>query len=172
MANLATIMRSRVNETPTASFKTSACTLADFMTLNTLLAASIAADSNVIFYGDPSLSAYADDAADIWARCQTAVTVFMLRPDVDPILAAAGRQIDGLLRDRGETPEMLELYPLTVLRLADRYKTLQTEWSRMVAAELNRTAKLLGALVVEAVAVDDVPADEAAFLSIPETLTA
>ncbi len=171
MATLATITHLRVNKTPTAPLKASACTLAAFAQINTLIATGIAADGEVVHYGDLSMLAYADDAADVWARCQTAVTVFTLRPDVDPILAAAARQIDSLLRDRGETTEVLNFYPLTVLRLADRCMMLRTEWSRMVAAELHRTVELLSALVVEAVAAADLATDDAAFLSIPETLT-
>jgi hypothetical protein len=100
------------------------------------------------------------------------VTAFTLRPGMDPILTAAARQIDGLLRDRGETTEVLNFYPLTVLRLAKRCIMLRTEWSRMVAAELHRTVELLSVLVDEAVAKADLPSDEAAFLSIPENLTA
>jgi hypothetical protein len=42
----------------------------------------------------------------------------------------------------------------------------------MVAAELHRTVELLSALVAEAVSAADLAADDTAFLSIPETLTA
>lgn len=168
MATSATITPFRVNKSPTCSFDASARTLAAFAEITDLIAAGIAADAEVLHFGDPAMAAYADGAADAWARCQTAVTLFLLRQDVDPILKAATRQVDGLLRDRGEAPESLDLYPLTVRRLADRGFKLRTEWSRLVATELTHLAALLCTLVADAVAEIDLAADDAAFLSIPE----
>ncbi len=168
MAATSTITPFRVNKTPTSSFDASARTLVAFADISELVAAGIAADAEVLHFGDPAMAAYADAAADAWARCQTAVTLFLLRPDADPILKAAARQVDGLLRDWGEVPETLDLYTLTVRRLADRCLTLRTEWSRCVATELTHLAMLLGTLVADAVAETDLVADDAAFLSIPE----
>ncbi|MCB5198770.1 hypothetical protein LGQ03_05915 [Loktanella sp. TSTF-M6] len=168
MAISSTITPFRVNKSPTSSFDASALALIAFAQIADLIAAGVAADAEVVQFGDPALAAYADAAADAWAQCQTAVTVFLMRQDVDPILKAAARQVDGLLRDRGDAPEELDLYPLTLRRLAERCLTLRTEWSRQVSAELTHLAALLGALVADAVAEIDLAADDAAFLSIPE----
>ena len=168
MADTPVITPFRVNKSPTSLFDASARTLAAFARMSDLLAAGIAADAEVVQFGDPAMSAYADAAADAWAQCQMTTTLFLLRQDADPILKAAARQVDGLLRDRGEAPEELDLYPLTLRRLAERCLTLRTEWSRQVSAELTHLAALLGTLVADAVAEIDVAADDATFLSIPE----
>ena len=168
MATSSTITPFRVIKSPTSSFEASSRTLAAFAEITDFVADGIAADAEVVQFGDPALAAYADAAADAWAKCQTAVSLFLLRQDVDPILKAAARQVDGLLRDRGEAPEELDLYPLTLRRLAERCLTLRTEWSRQVSAELTHLAALLGTLVADAVAEIDMAADDAAFLSIPE----
>jgi hypothetical protein len=97
----------------------SAPALAAFTAITELLLVMIEAHEDAGPFGDTALSGLADDAADAEARCKTAVSHFLMQPMTDPVLQTAAVQINGLLHDLGDAPDMLARYPHVVAQLAD-----------------------------------------------------
>lgn len=157
---------------------TAAAALATFAAVTNDLLVMIVTDEDAGSHGGPALSQLCNAAADAEARCKTSVSHFLMRTDVDPVFHAAAAQIDGLLHDRGDTPDLLARYPRSVMRLADLCTLRAATQARRGVIDIHavrcadalcRTAALLERMVQSAL--DDIAVPDAPTLSIQEMLS-
>ena len=167
-----------VSDTPNHSIPATA--LAAFIAITRDLLLMIEADEDAGPWGEIALTRLYSEAADAEARCKTAVSHFLARPQTDPVLHAAAWQIDGLIHDLGDAPDMLARYPHVVTRLADLC-TLRSAVNAQrgivdmhnirCADALRHAAVLLGRMVESAAACEALTVPDDPSLSIPEMLS-
>ena len=159
---------------------TPATSLAAFIAITNDILVMIETDEDAGQWGEIALTKLASNAACAEARCKTSVSHFLARPQTDPVLHAAARQIDGLIHDLGDAPGMLARYPHAVMRLADLCAlraALNTQrgiidmHSTRCAEALRRAACLLGRMVESAAACEAVTLTDDPSLSIQDMLS-